>query len=129
MLKNNKSAIISLSSIRRTVVYHFESIKYKNHQQSSDGSGSRRSLRFMEHTSSQSTVATSNNESHVKKVPFNLNSIKLRRYIIKDAMYIKPGEDILVLICNDSLEFAYWNTIIEEQNAGLSTLTFGSKTF
>ena len=44
-------------------------------------------------------------------------------------MYIKSGEAILMLICDDSLEFPYWNKIIEEQSAGLSTLVFGAKTF
>ena len=44
-------------------------------------------------------------------------------------MYIEPGKDILVLICEDSADFPYWNKIIKEQSAGLSTLQFGANTF
>ena len=44
-------------------------------------------------------------------------------------MQIKPGEDILVFKCEDSIDFAYWKKIIDEQSAKLSTLVFGVKTY
>ena len=71
LLDTNKSVVVSLLSIRRTAVNHFESIKYKNNQQSSDGSGSRRSLRFIGHASTQLNVTTP------KKIHFNVESRKL----------------------------------------------------
>ena len=44
-------------------------------------------------------------------------------------MYIKTTENILLLIYEDSIDFQYWNKIINEQNNGLLIITFGSKIY
>ena len=60
---------------------------------------------------------------------YDLNSRKLRRYIIEDVVYVNPIEHVLLLICEESNNFQYWNKIINEQNSGLSSISFGSKVY
>ena len=83
----------------------------------------RRSLRLLE----PKEVPTS--DLPVTHNGYDLDSRKLRRYIIEDVMYITPIEDVLLLICEDSDQFKYWNKIITEQNNGLATICFGTKVF
>ena len=79
------------------------------HQHASNGNGSRTSLRFTEHASPHVSLT---NTDRLLYILFNLNSRKLRQYIIEDVMYIEPGEDILILICEDSIDF------LLEENTG-----------
>ena len=106
---------------------HFETIKYQSDQCKQrllgDG-GSRRSLRVAGNTSRQLNVGLSYEYSLEKETPtkpicLDLNSRKLRRYIIEDVMYMKPGEDFLLLVCDDSRDIYDWNKIIDEQANGL----------
>ena len=125
IIDDNKSAVISLSSIRRTAINHFESIKYKSSNRLVAMGSTRRSLRFIDPV----LDAPSTPELHVSNNGYDLNSRKLRRYIIEDVMYINPVENVLLLICEDSTDFVSWKKIIVEQNSGLSNITFGSKVF
>ena len=122
-IEDNKSSIVSLSSIRRTAINHFESIKYKSAPSLPTMGSIRRSLCFVD----PKQVTTS--DLPVTHNGYNLDSRKLRRYIIEDVMYINPIEHVLLLICEDSDQFQYWKKIITEQNNGLETICFGSKVF
>lgn len=44
-------------------------------------------------------------------------------------MYFKPVQNILLLVCEDSLDCSYWKKIIEEQDSGLLTVVFETKTY
>jgi len=48
IIEDNQSSIISLSSIRRTAMNHFETIKYKSTTRTASMGSTRRSLRFID---------------------------------------------------------------------------------
>ena len=102
---------------------HFETIKYKTSPQSSNTTNSRRSVRIIQPKPSNTISPKNTNPG------YDLNSRKLRRYIIEDVMYIKPVHNILLLVCEDSSDFSYWEKIIKEQDSGLLTVVFGTKTY
>ena len=122
MIDDKKASKISLSSIRRTALNHFEPISYKNHLALDNIGSTRRSVRFL-------VVAPSPPVSPIDPISYDLNSRKLRRCIVEDVMFVSPGESIVVLISNDSTDFSYWDKIIKEQDTGLDVVCFGSKTF
>ena len=121
-MDSSKSPVISLSSIRQTAINHFETIKCKPFLQTSKNTNSRRPLRFIEPKTSNTILPHINQE-------YDLNSKQLRRCIIEDIVYIKPIHNILLLVCDDSLDFLYWKNIIEEQDSGLLTLVFRTKIY
>lgn len=44
-------------------------------------------------------------------------------------MFIHPLQDIFLLVCDQSIDFQYWQKIIEEQDSGLLTIAFGCKVY
>ena len=138
MIEKNDSSEVSLASVRRTAMNHFETRKYKSAQckerLSGDGGGIRRSRRVAGNISRELNVDLSyecslEKDTHSKPVCLDLNSRKLRRYIIEDVMYMKPGEDFLLLVCDDSRDIYDWNKIIDEQSNGLIKILFGTKSY
>ena len=122
MLDATQSSV-SLSSIRRTAMNHFQTIKYKpSLEASKKNDSSRRSSRFIQ-PQTRNVVTP-----HIHK-GYDLNSRKLRRYILEDVMFINPVQDVLLLVCDQSNDFQYWKKIIEEQNSGLLTVVFGTKVY
>ena len=103
-------------------MHHFETIKYKNSSQTSKNKNSRRSLRFLE----PKTATVVSNDIHQG---YDLNSRKLRCCIIEDVMYIRPIHNVLLLVCDQSINFQYWKKVIEEKDSGFLTIVFGSKIY
>ena len=122
MIDNKKASKIWLAYIKRTALNHFETISYKKHLSLDNLGSTRRLLRFL-------GVAPSPPISTIEPICYDLNSRKLRRYIIEDVMFVSPGESIVVLICNDSNDFPYWDKIIKEQNNSLDVVRLGTKSF
>ena len=103
LIEDNKLLIISFSSIRRTAINHFESIKYKSKTQLETMGSTRRSLRFAD----PKPDVCSTLDLPITYNGYDLNSRKLSRYIIEDVMYVNPIEHVLLLICEESNDFQY----------------------
>ena len=100
-------------------------MKYRSKTRQWTIGSTRRSQRYLD-TKAVDDVTVDTNAKHDD---YDLNSRKLRRYIIKNAMHINPVESVLLLLCEDSQDVKYWKKIIQEQNSGLSDISFGSKVF
>lgn len=106
MLDATQSSV-SLSSIRRTAMNHFQTIEYKpSLEASKKNDSSRRSSRFIQ-PQTRNVVTP-----HIHK-GYDLDSRKLRRYILEDVMVINPVQDVLLLVCDQSNDFQYWKKIVE----------------
>ena len=124
MAKANTSNV-ALHVIKRDALNYFQKLQYNTDVPSDKSNdGSRQSIRL------QSPVRTKQTSSalHIP-ILYNLDSMKLRRYIIEDIMYIKEPEDVLLLVSIDHRDFIYWDKIVREQNNGLATINIRLQTF
>ena len=45
---------------------------------------------------------------------YDLNSVRLRRYLLEDVMFIQPPERILILVDRLHRDFCYWDKLVFE---------------